>query len=163
MDESTLRIRRRNLPHWTIDGSTYFVTFRLKQGALTAAERKLVVDHLKAGHEKYYHLSAAVVMPDHVHLLLHPQNGFDLSRIMKGIKGVSARLINQARGTAGPIWQDESWDRIIRDADEFSEKLQYMADNPIKAGVVATIEEYDGWICNLEEQAQTGMSVPPTP
>jgi len=150
MDESTLRKRHRNLPHWTIDGSTYFVTFRLKQGTLTAAERKLVIDHLKAGHGKYYQLAAAVVMPDHVHLLLRPENGFELSRIMKGIKGVSARLVNHARGTSGSIWQDESWDRIIRDEEEFAEKLQYMAENPIKAGLVATIEEYDAWILNTD-------------
>ena len=161
MDEPELRIRRRNLPHWTMDGSTYFVTFRLGKGTLSAAERKIVIDHLKAGHGKFYRMAAAVVMPDHVHLLLCPESGFDLSRIMKGIKGVSARKINQSRGRTGTIWQDESWGRIIRDADEFGEKLQYMADNPLKARLVESIDEYDGWICNLDEQAQTGMSVPP--
>ncbi len=150
MDESTLRKRRRNLPHWNIDGSTYCVTFRLKQGTLTAAERKLVIEHLKAGHGKYYQLAAAIVMPDHVHLLLRPENDFALSRIMKGIKGVSARLINQARSTLGSLWQDESWDRIIRDEEEFAEMLQYMADNPTKAGLVTTIEEYDARILNTD-------------
>jgi REP element-mobilizing transposase RayT len=87
-------------------------------------------------------------MPDHVHLLLCPQGTYDLSRIMKGIKGVSARKINELRQTTGTIWQDESWDRIVRDAEEFAEKLQYMADNPVKAGLVPTIERYDGWLCN---------------
>jgi hypothetical protein len=64
---------------------------------------------------------------------------------MKGIKGVSAKLINAARGDSGRIWQDESWDRIIRDAGEFDEKLQYMAENPVRAGLIGPDEEYDGW------------------
>jgi len=161
MDESTLKKRRRNLPHWTLDGCVYFVTFRLAKGELSLTERKLVIEHLQAGNGKFYQLAAAVVMPDHVHLLFCPNSGFDLSRIMKGIKGASARLINQARQTSGTVWQDESWDRIVRDADEFEEKLQYMADNPVKQGLVASIDEYDCWIYYADWQAQTGMSVPP--
>ena len=84
-------------------------------------------------------------MPDHVHLLLKPNAEFPLSRIMKGIKGVSARQINQLRGSTGTVWQDESWDRIVRDAAEFDEKLQYMADNPVKLGLAKVIEEYPYW------------------
>jgi putative transposase len=67
---------------------------------------------------------------------------------MKGIKSVSARKVNQLRETSGTIWQDESWDRIMRSEDDFVEKLQYMADNPVKAGLVATIEDYDAWYFN---------------
>jgi putative transposase len=148
MSEPTLRIRRRNLPHWTLDGSTYFITFRTDCGTLTAQERLLVMDHLKSGNGKFYRLAAAVVMADHVHLLLSPLPTYDLSRVMKGIKGVSARKINQQRQASGTVWQDESWDRIVRDEDEFAEKLQYMADNPVKAGLATTIETYEFWFVN---------------
>jgi REP element-mobilizing transposase RayT len=147
MADANLNIRRRNLPHWTLDGSTYFITFRLQTGELNASERAVVVQHLRNGHGKYYRLAAAVVMPDHVHLILRPEKGFELSRIMKGIKGASAHLINVLRGSKGTVWQDESWDRILRDAAEFEEKLEYMAKNPVKAGLCRAIEEYDGWIC----------------
>jgi putative transposase len=148
MSEPTPKRRRRNLPHWTLDGSTYYVTFRTLSGTLSDEERRLVLEHVRSGDDKFYQLAAAVVMPDHVHLLLHPMPAYDLSRIMKGIKGVSAHKINQLRGTTGTIWQDESWDRIVRDAVEFDEKLQYMADNPVKAGLVTSIEQYDAWFCN---------------
>src|SRR5437762_2412510 len=70
MSDPALRITQRNLPHWHMEGSTYFVTFRLASGSLSAAERAIVRDHLQAGHGKFYQLAAAVVMPDHVHLLL---------------------------------------------------------------------------------------------
>jgi hypothetical protein len=59
-------------------------------------------------------------------------------------------MINQRRNASGSIWQDESWDRIVRDAAEFDEKLQYMADNPVKAGLVKEIQQYVGWFCSPE-------------
>src|SRR6476661_3561210 len=100
-----LKKTRRNLPHWTLDGSVYFVTFRLLEGVLVPAERVLVLDHVKAGRGTFYALLAAVVMPDHVHIILKPNPGFNLSRIMKGMKGASSRLVNEARGAKGRLWQ----------------------------------------------------------
>jgi putative transposase len=146
--EPNLEIRRRRLPHWTLDGSTYFVTFRVRSGFLLAAERLVVKDHIRAGHGRFYHLAAVVVMPHHVHAVPKPADGFTLSRIMHGVKGVTARLVNQRRGTHGSVWQDESWDRIIRDTDELEEKLDYMYQNPIKAGICTQGEAYDGWYYN---------------
>jgi putative transposase len=139
---------RRHLPHWTLPGSTYYLTFHLAAGVLTPAERRIVLDHLKTGHGRFYELAAASVMPDHVHVILKPREGYTPSRIMKGIKGVSARLLNLRRNTTGRMWQEESWDRILRDATEYDEKLQYMYDNPVKAGLVADAAAYDGWYFN---------------
>ena len=88
MPEPRLTITRRHLPHWSLPGSTYYVTFRLAAGELLPEQRRIVLEHVKAGHGRFYELAAATVMPDHVHLLFKPLGGFDLSRIMKGIKGV---------------------------------------------------------------------------
>ena len=150
MNERQIIRKRRNLPHWSLEGSTYFVTFRLASGMLTAAECQVVFDHLLSGNSQYYILAAAVVMPDHVHLLVSPMAPYTLSQIMKGIKGVSARKINVLRQSKGRIWQDESWDRMVRDSDEFEEKLQYMGDNPLKAELARCLEEYPYWYCNSE-------------
>ena len=150
MPEPELRIRRRRLPHWTLDGSTYFITFRVAGSPLPPAERQVVLSHICSGHGTFYDLAATMIMPDHAHLILKPRGGLILSRIMKGIKGVSARRLNELRGTTGGVWQDESWDRILRDAAEFEEKLQYMIDNPVKLGLVNDGMEYDGWYFNPE-------------
>jgi REP element-mobilizing transposase RayT len=99
------------------------------------------LDHVKSGADKFYLLIAAVIMPDHVHVLIQPLDTFDLSRICKGMKGVSARLVNQSRRVNGYLWQDESWDRIMRNQDELDEKLQYMLDNPVRKGLIS-----DGWL-----------------
>ena len=148
MQADDLKITRRRLPHWSKTGSTYFITFRVQVTPLSHAERLLVLEHIRGGQDKFYKLAAVVVMPDHVHLILKPMDGLTLSRIMKGIKGVSANRLNQLRHTSGAFWQAESFDRILRNEQEFEEKLQYMLDNPVKAGLAATGWEYDGWYFN---------------
>ena len=163
-----LKIKTRKLPHWTLQGATYFITFRTYQlpqtgmsVLLSVDEQKLVLSHIKEGDKKFYKLIAVVVMPDHVHLLLTPKDGYALSRAMKGIKGVSARQINsKRRGTdknvrtdknvcsTGSIWQDESFDRIIRNQKELDEKLNYMFINPVKRGLTEDPWNYYGWYFN---------------
>ncbi len=142
--------KRRNLPHWTVDGSVYFVTFRAASGILNEDERAIVLDHIRSGEGEFYLLAAAVIMPDHAHIVIKPKPPYELSHIMKGIKGVSARRINTIRQATGSLWQDESWDRIVRDAEEFDEKAEYMMNNPVKAGLVLRAEDYPFWYFNLE-------------
>jgi len=67
-----LSINRRNLPHWQLPGSTYFITFRLKSGIISDGERKIVIDAIKHFHKIRYWVTVTVVMPDHIHLMLKP-------------------------------------------------------------------------------------------
>lgn len=140
-DFSDLKVWRRRLPHWEFAAVTYFITFRLKTGQLSPEEVSLVLEHIKKGDPAYYDLFAATVMPDHVHTILRPKAGVSLSRITKGVKGVTARLINVRRGRRGALWQDESYDRIIRDDKEMGEKTEYIFENAIKQGLCN-----DGWV-----------------
>ena len=85
-------------------------------------------------------------MPDHVHILLkpvvsEPGTDFSLSKIMQGIKGFTARAINKNRGTKGTVWLDESYDRIVRDYDEFMEKWDYIRNNPVRAELCQAPED----------------------
>jgi REP element-mobilizing transposase RayT len=84
-----------------------------------------------------YELDAYVVMPNHVHAVVRPfmPGRYTLEHALQGWKAVSARRINAARGTAGPIWQDESFDRIIRDEEHLWRAIQYIGRNPAKAGL----------------------------
>jgi len=145
-----LRITKRHLPHWHLEGAAYFVTSRIVQGPLSVTEQKLVLEHLKSGDKKFYTLVAAIIMPDHMHVILISDRGCDLSRIMKGIKGVSARLINRLRGASGSLWQDESYDRIIQTKREFHWTILYMLYNPMKAGLTNNPKDYHGWYYNKE-------------
>jgi REP element-mobilizing transposase RayT len=142
MSEPKLNRTKRHLPHWELNGSTYFITFRLKTGVMTSAERQLVFDHVMHGDDKFYQLFALVVMPDHAHLLVRPNEGVELTRMMKGIKGVTARLINESRQASGPVWLGESYDRIIRDEEQAIEKQNYVVQNPVRAGIVEQWQDY---------------------
>ncbi len=143
----TLHQTRRNLPHFSRDGSIYFLTFRVKQGQLTEPERQIVLDACTHWHGQRMTLHAAVVMHDHVHLLLNPaprSDGTDypLSELLHSIKSFSANAINRHRNATGPVWLDESFDRIVRDAEEFDQKARYIRNNPVKAGLVERSEDY---------------------
>ncbi|MFK7790415.1 MAG: transposase [Phycisphaeraceae bacterium] len=140
--EPKLNKSRRRLPHWERNGATYFVTFRLLKGVLSNTERKIVIDHLRVGDGVFYTLDIAVVMPDHCHLLVRPKPNYELSRVMRGIKGVSANLINQSRQSKGSIWQDESQDRIMRNEKEAIQKARYIFENPVRARLVDNPLEY---------------------
>jgi putative transposase len=90
MDDN-LKIHRRRLPHWQLAGATYFITFRIARGTLTMTERLIALNHIRAGDGRFYDLLATVIMPDHGHVILTPKDGFDLSRIYKGIKSVFSK------------------------------------------------------------------------
>jgi len=136
---------RIRLPHITQEGAYYIITIRLYAGKLTDEEKLIVLNHIRSGHDKFYRLVAVQVMPDHVHFVLKPEPGYDLKRIMKGIKGVSARKINQNRKSHGSIWMTDYFDRIVRSQSDLEEKLNYMYENPVRAGIVEDANNYSGW------------------
>lgn len=145
-----IKIRKRHLPHWKIEEGIYFVTFRAKNTFLSICEQVLVKDHIVSGNNTYYLLYVTIVMPDHVHMIIKPNEKYSLSRIMKGIKGVSSHEINKMRKTKDTIWLSESFDRIVRDAAELDEKLLYMFNNPIKRNLTEDTWNYHGWYYNEE-------------
>ena len=142
------QITRRNLPHWQEPGRVYFITWRCLTGkALSPDERTITLEAIRHWQGIKWQLSAAVVMPDHVHVLAQPLTrpaggAFDLAEIIHSIKRFSARKINQGRGVEGSLWQDERYDRIVRDEAEFLEKWQYIRNNPVKADLSSAPEEY---------------------
>jgi putative transposase len=88
-----------------------------------------------------YILHAYVVMPNHVHLLITPR--LPVSRIMRGIKGVSARDANRILGRGGKVfWQDESYDHWVRDEKEFGKIRFYIEYNPVGAGLVKRPQDW---------------------
>ena len=44
--------------------------------------------------------------------------------------------------TGQPFWQDESYDRLVRDGEEFQRIVRYIETNPVNAGLVAMPEEF---------------------
>jgi 5-methyltetrahydrofolate--homocysteine methyltransferase len=84
----------------------------------------------------HYDLGPWCVMPNHVHFLVKPREGFSLSKILQGIKSASAKEINILLGREGSHWQKESYDHIVRDADDYWNQRSYILGNPKAAGLV---------------------------
>jgi putative transposase len=79
-------------------------------------------------------------MPNHVHLLITPLAA--VSKVMQSLKRFTAREGNRILGRTGqPFWQDESYDRLVRNDTEFEQIDRYIEVNPV-AGLAATPAEY---------------------
>ncbi len=84
---------------------------------------------------KKYQLLAWCVMPNHVHVVYRAFREYDIAAIVGGWKSFSARQVNAVLGRAGPIWQREYYDHLIRFPGELSRVVRYLAENPAKAGL----------------------------
>ena len=88
-----------------------------------------------------YEQHAWVIMPNHVHLLITPK--VELPTITQSLKGITARRANNLLKTTGKaFWQQESYDHEVLNDLEFRRITAYIENNPVKAGLVASIEEY---------------------
>lgn len=101
-----------------------------------------VAETIRAGESgKLYELSAWVVMPNHVQLLILPHK--PLPRIMHWVKGTTAGESNLLLGRSSePFWQHESYDHWVRNEKEFRTIVAYIEENPVKAGLVAASEDW---------------------
>ena len=96
---------------------------------------------LEAETRKMCEVGAFVVMSNHVHLLLRPL--VPVARMMQWIKGVSALRANFILGRAGGrFWQQESYDHWVRSGREHRRICDYIEQNPAKAGLVESGDEW---------------------
>jgi putative DNA methylase len=89
-----------------------------------------------------YRLHAWCIMPNHVHALATPLAEWTLSDIAHSWKSFTSKKANAALGALGPFWAPEYYDRAIRDEAHFASAVDYIAMNPVKAGLCATPEEW---------------------
>jgi len=118
-------------------------------------ERDITMEALRYWDASRWTVYAAVVLPDHVHGLVQPlmdkEGGtFDLAQIIHSVKSFSAHQINRERQNQGSVWQDERYDRIIRDEAEFIEKWEYIRNNPVKRGLCEKPEDYP-WLYQKQD------------
>jgi putative transposase len=138
---------RRNLPHRQWIRKVFFVTFCThKREVLTPGSRDMVLETCLVGNGKLFQLHAVVVMPDHVHLMLTPLGDekceIAVHEIMQAIKGTSAHRINRYLGRKGKLWQEESFDRAMREVENVRGKIEYILGNPVRAGLVQNPFDY---------------------
>jgi REP element-mobilizing transposase RayT len=140
----------RRLPHWVPENSIVFVTWTLEGKAKGRSCRWLadpriaqIVEEalLYGASQGKYDLHAWVIMPDHGHMVIEPKA--PIQRIMQWLKSATAHRANAVLDRAGePFWMREYYDRWMRSDAEISKTIAYLEDNPVRAGLAASAEEY---------------------
>jgi len=152
-----------------LDNQVYFITtntFKRKRVFKDDRNCKLFMGVLSYCQKRYkFKLYGYVVMPDHIHLLIQPDDNYTISAVIQKIKSIFAKefklkikkrvAASLARGGDSktiayaelieynhPIWQKSFYDHAIRNEQDFEEKLDYIHQNPIRVGLVKSADQY---------------------
>ena len=125
---------------------TFFATTKTIQGCgLLQSERNatLMIDVLR-GYVKTgkFHLHDFVIMPNHLHLLLTVGEGMTIEKAMQFIKGGFSYRLRKEYGYLGEVWQRGFSESRVEDRESFLKHREYIAANPVKAGLVESAEAY---------------------
>jgi putative transposase len=116
----------------------------------------MVSESIKFRNGKVYDLIAFSVMPNHAHLVCKPFEKsvgvyYGLAEILHSLKRHTARQANLLLDRTGAFWQDESYDRFIRDDAELERIIKYVLYNPVKAGLVDDWNQWKWSYCKYED------------
>jgi putative transposase len=111
---------------------------------------RLIIESWQAAN--FWRVGRYVIMPDHIHLFCAP-NTFPPQPLKKWIAYWRNHVTRPwSHRTQVPIWQREFWDRQLRRSESYSEKWQYVVNNPVRHGYVRHPEDwpYQGELNVLE-------------
>lgn len=108
-----------------------------------------------------FDLLAWCVMPNHVHAVVQPREGFELSTLLHSWKLFTAHSANNALSRSGDFWQVEYYDHLLRDETEVRQAVEYVWSNPEKAGLKDWIwrgvcKDLEGWVGATDSAAGHG-------
>ncbi len=145
------------LKHYDNLNQARFITFCTHQSMPLITNnkyRQIVIDSIKAAKNKlHFKLIGYVLMPEHVHLVILPDQGTRAGAIIGEIKQVSSKKIHEILDTSkSPLlekltvrrnhlmrftfWQRRCYDHNCRDEESMWEKVNYCHNNPVKRGLV---------------------------
>jgi REP-associated tyrosine transposase len=89
-----------------------------------------------------FRLYAYCLMTNHFHLLLAPENGVSISRVLQSLAVAHTWHYHRGRGTVGHVWQGRFKSPVVQDDDRALVVLRYIEANPLRAGMVADLADY---------------------
>jgi putative DNA methylase len=88
-----------------------------------------------------YRLLAWVIMPNHVHVSVEIWN-VPLGEVLKSWKGYTSKVANKIVNRSGPFWEEDYFDRYVRDDGHYRRVVRYIENNPVKAGMAKAPEDW---------------------
>ena len=139
-----------------LDGYSYYLTVVTHQrNPILIDNIELLRESFRVSKRKYrYKIEAIVVLPDHFHTIITPQNAKDYPHIIRTIKQHFSKhcdvkyyehleqSISRQKEGYKPIWQKKYYEHTIRDQKDFEEKVNYIYNNPIKHGYAENIKDW---------------------
>jgi len=127
-------------------GATYHVTSRTNNRDQVFSHnlgQKILLLTLLTAKEKYnFKLHNFSIMPTHIHLLITPAGGTDLSHIMQWIKTQSAKYWNHVHGSTDHLWGDRYFHRPVKDHWDYNSVYNYIDQNAVKSGLVQNPQDW---------------------
>jgi putative transposase len=141
-------MKRRRLRHLK-EGATYHVVASANRGEIIfkkAAMKKLFLAFLKKAKKKYgFSVAHFCIMGNHVHLVIRPNDDatYSLSKTMQWLLGNFSKAWNKVHGLKGHLWKARFFSRVIENDADLRNVIQYLNENPVKAGLVKRAEEWE--------------------
>jgi putative transposase len=104
----------------------------------------IMSDSLVHFQDQRYFTSCFVVMPNHVHAVIKPFDGYDLESLLQRMKIYVAIRVNKSLERSCELWEEESYDRMIRNEEHLWNIVQYIGRNPRKANL--PVGQWVRWI-----------------
>jgi REP element-mobilizing transposase RayT len=95
---------------------------------------RIVADAITHFDEQRYRLFAWCVMPNHVHVIFSTK--LPLAEVLHSWKSYTRATINRLLRRTGKLWQDDYFDRLMRNEKQLTRAVEYVLNNPVKAGLV---------------------------
>jgi putative transposase len=139
------------LHHYDNEGTARFVTFGCYRNLPFLNDdgtKRIFLEELARVRDKHaFELLAYVIMPEHVHLVLHPPSGMPLGLVVREMKSRSAKRYFTLEGPLGQearrvFWQKRCYDHNCRKPETTLEKIRYCHNNPVRRGLVTEPGEW---------------------
>ena len=163
----TLRVLKgMRRPRQIVQGARYHVIARVnRQEFILESDlvKEMFLEALAQSRDRYeFTVDTLCIMSNHVHLLIQPGKSQSLSRIMQWILSVFAIRYNRMCGVTGHVWYDRFKSSVLGSLRQFIRAYHYIVNNPVRAGIVETADEYHygGLWCLLD--GRLGPNGPPS-
>ena len=145
----------RRLERVWIEQPVYFLTTctELRKPVLACEQvAAILVKEWQTARDRHrWAIGRYVIMPDHVHFFCAPElDAKPLSIFIGFWKEWTSKGIKRALELVGPVWQEEFFDHLLRSFESYSQKWDYVRENPVRAGLVAKADDWP-WQGEIEE------------
>tara|TARA_R110002096_G_scaffold55607_7_gene142502 strand:+ start:56 stop:523 length:468 start_codon:yes stop_codon:yes gene_type:complete len=126
----------------------YFITVTSfqRRRILSTKQMQNICEEVWANILPIHHWSVGpyVIMPDHLHFFFRvtSDEASDLSLTIGKWKEWTAKYATQRLGIEPPLWQPEFFDHLLRSKTSLREKIEYVWQNPVRAGLVDSPEDW---------------------